>query len=787
MHSRGKKLVEAALKGINEPKQIRSTAPSPNVVEHNQEYDEKLDCSFSGIVPFEGLSSPDHILVSEEACILSQPTNEWREYIINSTDNTLLPICTTENEIIEVIEIIEEERTSIQESNPIKNNGNGQKEEEKYNADAQESNLIENESLEAESNSFEEENSKIEKGVLETTSENNSNRMSLNSSEEHSSSLSDKPVSRISKNRLKAKKKRVLGQSYKGYKKFDSGKIVQNCEKSSRTIKQRCAHINTTKKTSRTFMCILISDDERNLLFKKFWNFPTWAEKKAFVMGLVSTRKIRRRRKRTEENRENTFRKNEGHDIFLPRSNGERVKVCRLFFINTFNLGADTFKRWTKRSESEEIADNEGTTEMNNTDEEQQQTKRRKIEGMKKKTHEEMKENVAKWLKLLPTVPSHYCRSNSSCTYVESTFRSLSHMHNVFEEWCRQNSVKSVSRTFFMDVLKDQNIKIHHPRKDQCDICCGYEVKMITPDIYQKHIEMKNEARDAKIAAKNDANENHLVLTMDLQSVLLCPKTEASAMYYKQKLQLHNFTIFVLNNKDVTLYVWHESNGGVTSNEFTSCLIHFITSQAENFRMVTIISDGCNYQNRNKVLASALSSLASEKNLLIRQLILEKGHTMMECDSVHATLEKYFVPPINSPSDYIAHMRSARPKHPYNIKVLDYSFFQNFEKLTTNIKSLRPGKKSGDPHVTDIRALEYRPDGNIFFKLRHTEPYSMLPQRKIKTNEVQQPTQLYKRPISISESKWKCLQDLKHVIEKDHHSFYDNIPFQPDKKVKTKN
>lgn len=123
MHSRGKKPVEAALKGINELKQIPSTTPSPNVVEHNQQYDKKLDCSFSGIVPFEGLSSPDDILVSEEACILSQPTNEWREYIINSTDNTLMPIllCTTENEI-EVMEIIEEERTSIQESNPIKNN-----------------------------------------------------------------------------------------------------------------------------------------------------------------------------------------------------------------------------------------------------------------------------------------------------------------------------------------------------------------------------------------------------------------------------------------------------------------------------------------------------------------------------------------------------------------------------------------------------------------------------------------------------------------------------------------
>ncbi|KAK5912626.1 hypothetical protein CesoFtcFv8_002480 [Champsocephalus esox] len=41
---------------------------------------------------------------------------------------------------------------------------------------------------------------------------------------------------------------------------------------------------------------------------------------------------------------------------------------------------------------------------------------------------------------------------------------------------------------------------------------------------------------------------------MDLQSVLLCPKTKASKMYYKTKLQMHNFTCFNLGNKDEYCY-----------------------------------------------------------------------------------------------------------------------------------------------------------------------------------------------------------------------------------------
>ncbi|KAF2882615.1 hypothetical protein ILUMI_23561 [Ignelater luminosus] len=139
------------------------------------------------------------------------------------------------------------------------------------------------------------------------------------------------------------------------------------------------------------------------------------------------------------------------------------------------------------------------------------------------------------------------------------------------------------------------------------------------------------------------------------------------------------------------------------------------------------------------------------------QLYLEKGHTMIECDSVHTTLEKYFIPPINASSDYIAQMRNVRPKQPYHIKV-----------------------KAGELVVTDIRALEYRNNGDILFKLRHTGAFQFLPQRKQRSTGHVVPELLYSRPIPIAESKRKCLRELKNVIAKDHHTFYDNLPFQKD-------
>ena len=50
-------------------------------------------------------------------------------------------------------------------------------------------------------------------------------------------------------------------------------------------------------------------------------------------------------------------------------------------------------------------------------------------------------------------------------------------------------------------------------------------------------------------------------------------------------------------------------------------------------------SDGCGYQNRNKVLSSALLSLSHKKPITITQKYLEKGHTYMEVDTPHQKIE----------------------------------------------------------------------------------------------------------------------------------------------------
>lgn len=105
-------------------------------------------------------------------------------------------------------------------------------------------------------------------------------------------------------------------------------------------------------------------------------------------------------------------------------------------------------------------------------------------------------------------------------------------MHDVFVEWCREHSYQAASRPTFLRVLKQENLAIHHPRKDQCDTCCSFKAGNISQKEYDDHIiNKKNDARQAKKDAIESANEKVVVITVDVQSVLLAPKLLASSLY----------------------------------------------------------------------------------------------------------------------------------------------------------------------------------------------------------------------------------------------------------------
>ena len=70
--------------------------------------------------------------------------------------------------------------------------------------------------------------------------------------------------------------------------------------------------------------------------------------------------------------------------------------------------------------------------------------------------------------------------------------------------------------------------------------------------------------------------------------------------------------------------------------------------------------------------------------------------------------------------------------------------------------------------------------GNIYYKLRFTDEWLLLPQRRdklITTKDIEQLPNLYSERLIIKNRKFQDLQDLKTTLPSDYHDFYDNIPY----------
>ena len=209
-------------------------------------------------------------------------------------------------------------------------------------------------------------------------------------------------------------------------------------------------------------------------------------------------------------------------------------------------------------------------------------------------------------------------------------------------------------------------------------------------------------------------------LLLHAWTVLLSPGLQASALYQKPNLCVHNFTVYNPATHEATCYAWYEGEGGLSSSEFTSCIIDYLEENPE-YDVFTLFSDGCGYQNRNVVLSNALLEFAKKRNITLIQKILERkqytdgGRQCAWQDRIKTIRPKK--KPVYCPADYIDIIKTARLQPQlYKAKYLDHSFFRDCTSVDY-LKSILPESRAGDPTVTDLRAIKYNLDGAILYKL----------------------------------------------------------------------
>ncbi|BES90489.1 Hypothetical protein NTJ_03297 [Nesidiocoris tenuis] len=556
--------------------------------------------------------------------------------------------------------------------------------------------------------------------------------------------------------REESKKKRLLGQDYTGYRRRSDDSmsvVIRDVPKPARGIGPRCSS-KFCARSATARKCSSITESERKAIFTYFWSsLNSWDERKVYVRSLVDT---------------HTLVKN-SYSYFLSTASS-RLQVCRLMFQSTLGLKWSTIRGWIKiRGEVNDEEVDEVSPLLN----------------VSRKNNENRRNHLLNFLKIHPKLPSHYCRADTNHLYLQDV-TSYKQLHDRYKQYCVESDVRPLNRCTFRKEMVKQRLSIFQPRKDQCDTCTSYSYKNISEEHYKAHLEKKQQAREEKNIDKQKAidGECHTICS-DLMAVKMIPTLQNSTAYYKLKLAVHNYTIYNMANHDATCYYFDETSCGLEASIFSSCLTDYLKTLIDaDPKPVVLYSDGCNYQNRNSVMSNALLHLAMEKNTVITQKYLERGHTQMECDSVHAAIEtKLRGKAVFLPSQLASIASKARTNPmPYKIKTPDFAFFKDFSQADQTIyTSIRPGKKAGDPTVTDLRAIMYDPTGTIKFKLAFDNDWQELPvthRNRKRIPVIKEFPNLYRSRPLIPRDKYNDLQDLLQFIPGDCRPYYDSIPHE---------
>ncbi|KAJ8887349.1 hypothetical protein PR048_013564 [Dryococelus australis] len=155
---------------------------------------------------------------------------------------------------------------------------------------------------------------------------------------------------------------------------------------------------------------------------------------------------------------------------------------------------------------------------------------------------------------------SHYCHQRTSKLYLEPVWLTFNSLYKFYESECKNNDEIRLSYKTVSQVIQSVNLSLTGNLPDE---------------EYIQHVSKKIKAREANEKDKTSVGGIQVYI-MDLQKVLLAPSLNASDVYYKTKLVVHNFTLFDLKTKVGYCYLWHESEGGITSNEFSSIICDII-------------------------------------------------------------------------------------------------------------------------------------------------------------------------------------------------------------------
>ena len=567
-----------------------------------------------------------------------------------------------------------------------------------------------------------------------------------------------------------------------------SRKIKRNSGEEYVTEKGKKIPARTTRSLSecRNKCYQAISNEDRISIFNAYRQKKTFAEKVAYLNGLIELHNVQRRRSAniSVSKKPRKF----STKYFLPVES-RKIIVCKKCFLDTFGeklriVRTIIEKKFNSKGMPFE-PDLRGKAIPSN------------------KTPVTKIEEVLCHIRKFPAFVSHYSRRHTSVKYLCSGL-TLAIMYRLYCKEIEIQGEKPVSLFIYRKVFKTTKLKFKPPQLDTCHKCdvLAAKIKYAISETDKKEAEIERdnhlqEAKDAydkkstdKKNSRDSSDKKIIVCSFDLQQCLPTPMLHSNVSFYKRPLWTYNLTINNMTEKKTQCCMWHEGIGNRGPCEIGSCLQQFINKLSNNIEHVIFYSDSCSGQNKNNYIAAMFLALIQNHPhiKIIDHKFLLPGHTHMECDSDHAVIErakKIEGFSVQSPEDWYNIVRKVRGKNPFNVVTMDHKNFFDFEKLFKGDSPLVLRHKNCQKQKIkwqNIRWIRYKNDqhGKFLYKnsLQETENFQTANFiRKGKENTIIRDalTLRYKGPMPISNEKKKDLIDMIPLLDPSVHNFYTEL------------
>ncbi|CAG9818119.1 unnamed protein product [Phaedon cochleariae] len=199
------------------------------------------------------------------------------------------------------------------------------------------------------------------------------------------------------------------------------------------------------------------NQEERQQVFSAYWSLGNIEKQIDFINNSMTVivpqyRYIRVGGTRNQRQNNNAY-------YFIRQ--GQRVRVCKLFFENTLDINDRTIRTvQEKRNKVANIL---------------LEPDRRGKHGKHKTLDPTIREGIRQHINPIPRIESHYTRANTSRTFIDGS-RSLADIHRDYVSKCREKNELYGSYAIFQRVFTNEfNISFFVPKKDLCETCVAYE------------------------------------------------------------------------------------------------------------------------------------------------------------------------------------------------------------------------------------------------------------------------------------------------------------------------